>query len=120
MARSDISTTQQRAIAALMTCRTVDDAARQARVGLRTMFRWLASDDAFQRALRAAESTVIDNAQRRLVALQDASIDALSDLLVDPSPTARLGAARAIIESMLRLKELRDLETRLSELEKRL
>ena len=50
---ADISPNQDRAIAALLTSRTIVAAARKADVGERTLRRWLKKDD-FQSHLRRA------------------------------------------------------------------
>lgn len=117
MARN--GTLQTKAIAALLTEPTIEEAARVAGVGRRTLFRWLAEDAAFVAELRTAEEAAIDHAARRLVGLQDAAINVLSDVLTAPdvAPGVRVRAASLIVELSLRLRELRSLEERVSALE---
>ena len=57
-----LSSTQARAIAALMTCRTVVDAAKQAKCGESTLRRWLAKDHHFQAAWRDTRVQMVDEA----------------------------------------------------------
>ena len=49
-----LSARQQRAIAALLECRSVAEAAASAKVGERTLYRWIAEDQAFKNALSQA------------------------------------------------------------------
>lgn len=115
-----LSTKQAKAISALLTTKSVVDAARLAEVGERTLARWLNEDRSFRQALSAAESGLIDNASRRLLQLQDGAIDAIEGFLAegaDVSDNVRLRAAQAALDYLLKLRELRDIEQRLSALE---
>jgi len=121
MASNGLSTRQKRAIAALLSCRDVRTAAEQCKVSERTLHRWLADDSAFQAALSQAEGAAIDTATRRLVQLQGAAIDTLKRLLADDdvSDSVRLRAAGNVLDYLLKLRELRNIEQRLTELERR-
>lgn len=110
---------QGRAIAALLASRNVIEAAQAARVGQRTLYRWLAEDEQFRRALAQAEGEQIDAAARRLLAGQSLALDALEGMLTDAEISAsnkRL-AAVAWLEFCLRWREVADFERRLAELE---
>ena len=113
-----ISPQQQRAIAALLSSRNVADAAKQANVGERTLFRWL-DDPTFKAHLASAEGNLIDVATRRLLQYQDAAITVVATIMADQRHPAgvRLRAATAVIDYMLRLRELRNVEQRLTTLE---
>ena len=117
-----LSQAQLKAIVALLETRTVEQAAAKAGVGVRTLYRWLAEDKRFNARLRFAEGRLIDNATRRLVGLADRSIDVLKDMLNDEEveDPVRLRAAKINIEAMLKLRELRNVEERLAEIEKRI
>lgn len=120
MARNGkLTAAQRRAIAALLTSRTVEQAAKQARVGLRTLHRWIAEDEPFALALRDAENAVVEETTRQLIALQSAAVDGIRGLIDDGqvSPAVRLRAAQTVLEYSLRLRESRDFEDRLLELE---
>lgn len=115
-----LTTRQRKAVAALLSTATVEEAAGQAQVGARTLHRWLAEDAAFRSALAAAEGQAIDTATRRLVALQDKAIRVFEDILDgddDTSPWLKLNAARAALDYLLRLRELHTTEARLAKLE---
>ena len=113
-----LSAKQQRAIAALLASKSVAEAAASANVGERTLFRWLGEDQAFRAALSQAEGELLDTATRRLLSLQGESIDALEYLISQAeTESVRLRAAQVVIETSLKLRELRDIEQRLTALE---
>lgn len=117
--RSGITTRQRRAIAALLSTQTVERAAEQAKVGPRTLYRWMAEDAPFRAALTVAEGDAIGAATRRLVALQDGAVTTIAMVMADRTiaPATRLRAATAVLDYLLKLRELVDFETRLSALE---
>ena len=114
-----LSAIQHRAISALLTSKTVTSAAAATGVHERTVYRWL-GEPAFRQALSAAESDLIDVATRRLLQLQSGALDTFEALLAeeaDVSDTVRLRAAQVALEHLLKLREVRDIEHRLSALE---
>jgi phage terminase small subunit len=113
-----LTTKQARAIAVLLSCRTTAEAAERAKVGKRTLDRWL-TDPVFKSALASAEGDLIDAAARRLLYAQEAAIETLAAIMTTSSNAAgvRVRAAQIIIESALKLRELRSFEQRLQALE---
>lgn len=115
---SDLTSRQQRAIAALLASKNVSEAAHAAGVGERTLYRWLAEDDAFRAGLNRVEGQMLDTAARRLLSLQEQAVGTLEYLLIQAeSESVRLRAAQVAIETSLKLRELRDVERRLTALE---
>jgi len=116
--RDGLSPGQGRAISALLTCQSIEQAAKQAGIGARTLHRWLTDPD-FQAALTEAEGAAIAEATRRLVGLSDAAITTVASLMLDKgnSPTVRLRAATSVLDYLLRLRELKNVEERLTALE---
>ena len=114
-----LSTKQKRAIAALLSQKSVRAAAESAAVGERTLYRWL-QDAKFRAALAAAEGDAIDQATRRLIAMTSKAADELQAILtdLDSTPSVRLRAIELIFANALRLRELRNIEQRLEALEK--
>lgn len=114
----NLTTAQKRGIVALLTERDVRAAARAAKVGERTLARWL-TFPAFREALLDAEGAAIDAATRRLLGLQSDAIDTLANTLSDPKAGAavKLRAAQAILDYLLKMRELRNIESRLIRLE---
>lgn len=109
---------KRRAIAALLSEKDVKAAALLARVGARTLYRWLAEDADFRAALTAAETATIDAAGRRLLTGQKAALSTLEALITsaDKESDQRL-AAVAWMDLALRWRELASIEERLMSLE---
>lgn len=117
-----LSRTQVRAIAALLQSRTIEEAAACIKVCDRTLYRWLA-DPLFQHALRQAETDAISEAVRVLVADLKANHETLRRLRDNPppdKPELSLRAAIALDNSLLRWRELLDVEIRVTRLEEAL
>jgi hypothetical protein len=114
----DLTTRQQRTIAALLAARNVREAAKQVKVSERTVYTWLA-EPVFRAALYEAEGHLIDAATRRLLQHQDVALTVILTIMADEeiAPSTRLRAAIAIIDFMLKLRELRSIEQRLTALE---
>ena len=115
---------RSKAIAALLTCATVIDAAQTAGIGLRTLHSWLDEAD-FQAELQRQQDAVVAAAVRNLVGELSASHAVMRQLRDDESsaPSLKLRAARALDDSALKwlelasvLKRLDALETAISEL----
>ncbi|MCW5967582.1 MAG: hypothetical protein KIT57_03650 [Blastocatellales bacterium] len=109
---------QLRAIDALLKEPTTRAAATAAGVNERTLFRWL-SDATFAQAYRAARSRLLEST---LTALQAASVEAVKILRevmanYEAQATARVSAARAVLDFALKGREQIELEERLRALE---
>lgn len=117
-----LSVQQVKTIAALFTCRTVAQAAQQAGVGRRTVYTWLCEDEAFQNAVREAEEAAIAGTVRRLCTLADKALSVLAGVLNDTkaSQATRVRAAEVVLANLIRLRELRNVEERLVQLEERI
>jgi hypothetical protein len=115
-AQTELSSRQRRTLAALLTTRNAQEAAALAQVGERTLARWLAQPE-FRNALLVAEGEAIDSAARRLASLADGAIDALAEILETGKEANKRLAAQAILDNLLKLRELRNLEQRLAGLE---
>jgi hypothetical protein len=115
---TDLTSRQQRTIAALLSARNVREAAKQAKVSERTVYTWLAEPD-FRTALYEAEGHLIDAATRRLLHHQDVALSVILTIMADRDNPAsvRLRAAQLVLEQLLKLRELRDIESRLRALE---
>lgn len=113
-----LSPAQVRAVAAIMTTRTVTAAAAQAKVTTRTIYRWLA-DPAFQAALTEAEANVLAVTTRAVMAVMLAAVDTLKAAIDDPEAGhgVKVRAADLLLVHGPRLYELRTLEARLQALE---
>lgn len=113
-----LSRKQDQAISALLTCTTLTDAAARCRVGESTLRRWLAVP-AFKTAYLTARREVVQHA---ITQMQQACSQAVTTLVAilenaDVSASARVSAAKVILETALKAVELEELEARLAALE---
>jgi hypothetical protein len=96
---------------------TVENAARQCGLSERTVYRRLGETD-FRRRLDQLRADMV---QRTAGALTAAATEAVRTLLelqkASHSGTVRLGAARAILELGLKIREVVELEARIAALE---
>ena len=103
------------ALDAILAGRTQGEAANLAGVSMRTMSRWNAE---FKPILEEHQAALLDRASRRLAMLADAAIDALEDNLSQDTPAyVRIGASKAVLDYLLKLRGLVEVEARLSKLE---
>ena len=106
------------AIIALMTHRTLDEAANATGITTQTLVRWLKFpefDEAYREARRAAFSQSI----ARLQQASSAAVSTLLKLMVDPQTPAstRVQAANSILNHTKQAIEIEDIEVRVAELE---
>ena len=106
-------------MAALLTTCSLKAAAEAAGVDGKTLRAWLRDDPEFSAAYRAARSRMVNDAVDELVAAQSEAVSALRRCLTSESDTARISAARSILEYSIRGRELTDLEQRIATLERR-
>jgi hypothetical protein len=119
MVDAKLTPTQARAIAALMTAGSIGEAAKAVKVGERTLRRWLAEDAGFVAALDAAQRQALDAVVRRLTSLSVAAGGVLARVMGDESASssARVRAADIVLGRFVQLRELAQLEERLTALE---
>jgi hypothetical protein len=96
---------------------TVEAAARQCELSDRTVYRRL-KDPAFRSRLQAVRADMVQRAAGMLTAAAGEAVRTLLALQKESAPPAvRLGAARAVLELGLKLREVADLEQRIAALE---
>jgi len=99
---------------------TVEAAARSAGVSARTAYRRM-EDPEFRRRLQKARDDMIERTSGVLTASSNEGVKALLTLVRDShSDAVRLGAARAILEMCMKVRELTELEKRITALEEQL
>jgi len=113
-----LSHKQERAIAALLVAPSVTAAAQQIGVNENTLLRWL-KDDAFQSDYREARRGVGQQAITQVQRATGEAVETLRSVMQDTDATAsaRVSAAKAILETAIKAVELEDLEARLVALE---
>jgi hypothetical protein len=116
-----LSRRQQKAIIALLSEETLHGAADVAGVNQATLWRWQ-QQPAFSEAYREARREAVKRAVARLQQAASKAVDALSAVMndSDAGATARVSAARAVLEFAIKGGEIEDMERRLADLEDRL
>ena len=114
----ELDASQAKALTALLSCPTVAAAAKRARLGEATLYRYL-RDDVFKSHYRAARSEIVEHA---IVGLQrDCAVAArcLREVCESESApaSARVAAANSILSHAIKAVELQDMAARLEALE---
>ena len=113
-----LSRNQERAIAALLVHPTMLAAAAAAGVGEVTLWRWLQIPE-FKEQYRLARREAVSQAVGHLQGACSVAVVALTDISQDVNcpASARVSAARTVLELALKGVELEDLAVRVEELE---
>ena len=110
---------QVKAIKALLEYPTIEKAAAAIGVNPRTIGRWL-NDRSFRAELARAEGEALDRVTRKLLYLGDHAVNALESVLQEPNQRGASNkrlAAQTILTQLLKLRELRNIEERIADLE---
>ena len=107
-----------KALAALLSEPTQAAAAKKVGISARTMRRYMA-DPEFYEAYQLAHAQLVEDATKRMQRGLSAAVDTLQEIATDPDAgkTARVAAARSLLEQALRYTELSDLLGRIAKLE---
>jgi hypothetical protein len=108
------------AIAALVECSSLRDAAAKSGIGVSTLRRWLASDKDFREALKQAQSAVLDLAIARAQSVADSAVSTLETIHADTTKpaNARVAAARYLDSRRIPLTEIGEIKQQIAELKK--
>ncbi|ACV64413.1 phage protein [Desulfofarcimen acetoxidans DSM 771] len=107
------------AVAALLTAPTIGLAAQKVGISEITLWRWLQTEE-FKGRYAEAKRQAVGQAIARLQQSTVKAVDALEEIVsdVDAKDTARVAAAKIILETALRGIEIEDLAARVELLEK--
>ena len=110
---------QEEAIAALLTQRSIEEAARACGLGTRTLIRWMKLPE-FNAAYREARRAVFSQSIARLQQATTAAVSTLLKVMVDPNTPAstRVRAADSVLDHSAKSIEIEDIEARVAELER--
>ena len=116
---SNFTRKKEKAIAALLTTDTVEQAASVAGIAESTLYRWL-KEPVFLEQYRKARKAAVDQAISTLQERANKAARALVDIAEDKEmpPSTRVAAAREILQTSIRGIERDDFERRLEELER--
>jgi transposase-like protein len=109
---------KEEAIAALLTQRNIDEAARSIGVASKTLLRWLQVPE-FKKAYREARRDAFGQAVARLQQGTTAAATTFLKTMIDPNVPAsvRLRAAEAVFNHAAKAIEIEDIEARVAALE---
>ena len=110
---------KEEAIAALLTQRNLEEAARAIGIGANTLLRWLQVPE-FKDAYRKARRDAYSQAMARIQQASGAAVSTLLRVLVDPNTPAssKVRAADSILDHSAKAIEIEDIEARVCELER--
>jgi hypothetical protein len=117
----ELTAKQDKALAALISQPSVRKAAAASGLGEATIWRYL-RDDKFRRAYLDARRGLVEHATTQMSQSASAAATALDEIVKDKKmpPTARVSAAKTVLQKAQSGVELLDLQERLSEIEKQL
>ena len=109
---------QEALISALLTAPSLAAAAQQAGLSEVTAWRWL-KDATFQAAYREARRAVVQHAITQVQQATGEAVETLRSVMQDAEApaSARVSAAKAVLETAIKAVELEDLEARIVALE---
>jgi len=110
---------KEAAVAALLSHRNLEEAARATGVVPNTLLRWMKEPE-FDAAYREARRTAFGQAVARLQQGASAAATTLLKTMIEPSTPAsvRVRAAECVLNHAMKAIEIEDIEARLSELER--
>lgn len=110
----------EQAIAALLSCRNVEDAARQVGIGTNTLRRWMKQPE-FEAAHREAREALLSQAIARLQGASGAAANTVLKIMLSPEVPAgaRLRAAEIVLEQAAKTSSVEELDARIAELERK-
>jgi len=109
---------KEEAIAALLTQRNIEEAAKAIGIGANTLLRWLKVPE-FQTAYRQARREAFGQSIARLQQGTAAAATTLLKVMIEPGtpPSVKVRAAEAILNHSSKAIEIEDIEARVAALE---
>ena len=110
---------KEQAIVALLSHRTIEEAAHAIGIVPNTLLRWMKEPE-FDAAYRAAKRAAFGQSIARLHYLSSAAVSTLGKVMLDPAtpPATKVRAADSILNHTIKAIETEDIEGRLAELER--
>jgi Helix-turn-helix of insertion element transposase len=117
--KAKVSRKQEEAIVALLSQRSIEEAARACGTPVRTLYRWLKEPE-FHAAYRVARRQAYGQSISRLQQGSTAAATTLLKTMLDPNspPSCRLRAADSVLSHAAKVIEIEDIEARVAELER--
>jgi len=111
-----LTTRQRKVIAAIIAAPSYEDAIQAAGVCRQTFYSYLRQDH-FKTELNRQLNELTDGAFTRLKTASGEAVETLRTLLKSESENVRLRAAQAIVDYVIKARELNEIETRLDAIE---
>jgi hypothetical protein len=115
---SKLNRKMEDAIAALLTHRSIEEAAKAAGIGTQTLMRWMKLPE-FESQYRKARRMVFRQSTARLQQASGAAATTLAKVMIDPAtpPAVKVRAAECILNHGLKAIEVEDIDARVTDLE---
>jgi ribosomal protein S11 len=116
-----MSRKKEQAIAALLSQPSIARAAKKSGIGEKTLFRWLQLDE-FRQAYKNARRQVVDQTIAQIQSVLAEAVQTLLNVMSDVTTpaSAKVSAARALLDIGFKVVEIEDLESRIEKIEKNL
>jgi ribosomal protein S11 len=116
-----MSRKKEQAIAALLSQPSITRAAKKSGIGEKTLFRWLQLDE-FRQAYKNARRQVVDQTIAQIQSVLAEAVQTLLNVMSDVTTpaSAKVSAARALLDIGFKVVEIEDLESRIEKIEKNL
>ncbi len=114
-----LTSRQHRAVQSLITGTSISDAAKQANIHERTLYRWL-QEEQFQSAVRRARQLSLTQLATHLQHMAGRAAGTLDEIMEDKNATSasRVSAARYTMDMFYKAATLEDIMERLMTIEK--
>jgi len=112
-----LSRKQVAVIPYLVTSRTIEEAAKKSKTGRSTIHKWLSDCPVFQDELRRQRTALMDATLAGIQGMIETALDTLAEQMQGGSPNVKVRAAVAVLAYACKLRELTDIEARLTRLE---
>jgi len=114
-----LTSRQHRAVQSLITGTSISDAAKQANIHERTLYRWL-QEEQFQSAVRRARQLSLTQLATHLQHMAGRAAGTLDEIMEDKNATSasRVSAARYTMDMFYKAATLEDIMERLMAIEK--
>ncbi len=109
---------KEEAVVALLTHRTIEEAARAVGISTKTLLRWQKEPE-FDAAFRTAKRAAFGQSIARLHQLSSAAVSTLGKVMLDSAtpPATRVRAADSILDHTTKAIEIEEIEARVAALE---
>src|SRR5215213_9948120 len=114
--REHLTPRQEKAVAALITSKTLEEAAQKSGVSPKTLYRWRYEDPLFETEYRYARRQALDDGIAALQCGISESVQVLRECLKERNPHVRIRAALGLIEHGLAAHQSFELEQRIKQL----